>query len=140
MKAVILTFAILTLFSFEINSQDMNAETIVQDQLEAYNSRNLDEFISYYSADIEIFNFQENEPFIQGIEHLKQVYKEVFENSPELHAKIDKRIVFDNKVIDHEKVTGRKGVDFIEVIAIYEIKNDLIAKVTFIRKEKPVSR
>lgn len=140
MKAVKLIFALLTLLSIEMNSQEMNPETIVQDQLEAYNSRNLDEFISYYSADIKIYNFQESEPFIQGLENLKHTYKEVFENSPNLNAKIDKRIVFDNKVIDHEKVTGRKGISFIEVIAIYEIKDDLIAQVTFIRKEKPVSR
>ncbi len=106
---------------------------IVQKQLEAYNLRNLEAFVSYYSEDIEIYDFPEVLK-ISGKQRLKEVYKDVFDGSPLLHATIESRIAFDNKIIDHEKVTGRKGVDFIEVIAIYELRNDLIDKVFFIRK------
>lgn len=114
----------------------MNPETIVQQQLEAYNARALDKFAACYTTDIKVYNFQEPEPLIEGMEKLKNVYRAVFDESPDLEAKIDKRIVFDNKVIDHEKVTGRKGTIFIEVIAIYEVTDNLISKVTFIRKNK----
>ena len=73
-------------------------------------------------------------PFIIGITQLETIYKDVFENSPSLKATIKNRIVFDNKVIDEEEVTGRKGIDYLKVIAIYEVENSLIKKVSFIRK------
>ncbi|WP_101447895.1 nuclear transport factor 2 family protein [Aquimarina sp. MAR_2010_214] len=107
---------------------------MVQDQLEAYNNRNLSDFLSFYAADIKIYNFHDSEPFIDNSSKLKEVYQDIFENSPKLSATIVDRMVFDNKVIDREQVVGRKGVDFNEVIVIYEIENDLISKVHFIRK------
>lgn len=112
----------------------MNPEKVVQDQLEAYNNRNLSDFLSFYTSDIEIYNFMETIPFIIGITQLETIYKDVFENSPSLKATIKNRIVFDNKVIDEEEVTGRKGINYLKVIAIYEVENSLIKKVSFIRK------
>ena len=113
----------------------MEIEKIVQAQLEAYNKRDLNEFISYYSKDIEIYNFLENKPFLNGQFELKKNYEDVFNNSPKLNAIILNRIVYDNKVIDHEQVTGRKGVDLIDVVVIYEMKDNLIHKVYFIRNK-----
>ena len=100
MKIILLLVSIILLFPTKSSSQNMNPEVIVQDQLEAYNSRDLNQFLSYYSKDIEIYNYRENEPYISGIEKLKEVYEEVFDSSPELNATIDNRIVFENKVID----------------------------------------
>ena len=34
-------------------------------------------------------------------------------------------------VIDHEIVTGRKGVERLELFAIYEVENDKIVKAYF---------
>ncbi len=113
----------------------MKPETIVQNQLEAYNARDLDKFLSCFAPDIELFNFKEQTPFVQGMEKLRSVYKEVFDSSPKLHATLDNRMVFGDKIIDYEKVTGRKGIDFLEVIVIYEVANLLINRVTYIRKE-----
>jgi len=39
-----------------------------------------------------------------------------------------------NTVIDYEEIVGRKGIDILELIAIYEVKNGLINKAHFIRK------
>ena len=113
----------------------MEIEKIVQAQLEAYNKRDLNEFISCYSKDVEIYNFLESKPFLSGQFELSKNYEDVFNNSPKLNATILNRIVYDNKVIDHEQVTGRKGVDLIDVVVIYEMKDNLIDKVYFIRKK-----
>ncbi len=115
--------------------ENKTQESIVQNQLEAYKQRDLNKFLSFYSNDIKIYNFNEITPFIDGLESLKTVYSEVFSNSPELNASIKNRIVFDNKVIDEEEVTGRKGIEYIKVVVIYEVQSNLINKVTFIRKE-----
>ena len=112
----------------------MNPEKIVQQQVEAYNARDIDTFVACHHPEAELFNFSETVPFTIGLEKIKGIYQDVFENSPNLNTQILNRIVFDNKVIDHEIVTGRKEIEHIELIAIYEIKEGLIGKAHFIRE------
>lgn len=119
-----------------MTSDKTSEEIVVQKQLEAYNERDLNKFVSCYNSEIEIFSFSDNAPFITGIESLKKIYGEVFDNSPNLNAIIKTRIIFDNKVIDEEEVTGKKGIDYLKAIAIYEVDSDLISKVNFIRKHQ----
>ena len=57
----------------------------------------------------------------------------MFNFSSYLHCDIKNRTVLGNTVIDHEVVSGF-GSNHLEAIAIYEIKNDKIAKVYFIQK------
>lgn len=114
----------------------MTPENVVQNQLDAYNSNNLEEFVACYSSDIEINDFDSKRPLMLGIEKLKSVYKELFDSSPDLESKVKQRITFDNKVIDHEFVTGMKGLELLEIVAIYEVNNNLITRVTFINKKR----
>ena len=66
---------------------------------------------------------------------IEKLYKELFTASPNLHSTILKRIVFDNKVIDHESIVGRKGAsEVFEIVMIYEVKDGKIFKMTSIRK------
>ena len=111
----------------------MTPTQIVQAQVDAYNARNISDFINCHAPNIELFSFPENTPYANGRASLKEIYEDVFDNSPNLHAEINNRIVMGNTVIDHEKVTGRKGIDTLTIIAIYEIENGLIAKARFIR-------
>jgi len=112
----------------------MNPEEVVQKQVDAYNQRDLTEFVACHDPAVELFSFSESTPYAVGQEKLKEIYGTVFEKSPNLHAEIINRIVMGNKVIDHEKVTGRIGVELSEIIAIYEVEDGLIAKAHFIRK------
>ena len=112
----------------------MNSESIVQQQVDAYNSRDISKFLSCHHPQVQLFNFSESVPFAVGLTSIRKIYQAVFDTSPKLHTEILHRIVVDNKVIDHEIVTGRSGVDTLEIIAIYEIEDDLIRKAHFIRK------
>lgn len=119
----------------EIIKKMNTAETIVQKQLDSYNNRDLQPYLDCFADDIEVFNFSTGEMTYSGKDKLREIYANIFEKSPNLHCELLNRIVFDNKVIDHEKVTGRIGVDITEIVAIYEIKNGLISKAHFMRKE-----
>jgi len=107
-----------------------NPESIVNKQLEVYNNRDIDGFVNTYSIDIKLFTFPNNVT-TQGRVALKRQYASFFENTPDLNAEIVNRIVLGNKVIDKEKVTVNGRVFY--AIAIYEVENDLIKKVTFIQ-------
>ena len=45
----------------------MNPEIIVQKQLDTYNARDLTGFLSCYASNVEIFNFGEQQPYLQGL-------------------------------------------------------------------------
>lgn len=115
--------------------KDMTPEQVVQANLDCYNRRDIDGFMSYFSPDIKMYNFTDNSVTINGLEQYRKVYKELFDLSPNLYSTIVKRIVFDNKVIDHESIVGRRGSDGIfEIVLIYEVKDNKIYKITAIRK------
>lgn len=128
--------SVLLIFYFNmVSSQMLTAEEVVQKNLDYYNARNIDGFMSLFADDIKFYNFSDGKVTFTGLDECRQIYKELFDLSPDLHSKIIQRIVFDNKVIDHEYITGRKGSkDVVELVLIYEVKNDLIYKVTVMRK------
>ena len=113
----------------------MNPEKIIQQQVIAYNSRNITDFADCHHPDVELFNFPEKVPFAVGREKIRSIYKEVFDKSPNLHTEVVHRMSLGNTVIDNEIVTGRAGVDSLKIIAIYEIEDELIRRAHFIRED-----
>ncbi|NAY90574.1 steroid delta-isomerase [Muricauda sp. JGD-17] len=109
---------------------DESPKVIVQKQLEAYNARDLDAFMDTYSENVKLFNFP-NTLFLEGKEKMRERYGSFFENTPDLHCEIKNRIVMGNKVIDEELVMVNGS--YINAVAIYEVDNGEIVKVTFLR-------
>lgn len=107
-----------------------DAETVVKDQLKAYNSRDIDGFLDTYANNVQLYNFP-NKLSASGKKSMRTQYGSFFESTPDLHCEIKNRIVIGNKVIDEEYVTVNG--DYISAVAIYEVENGKIAKVTFIQ-------
>ncbi|HAQ06274.1 MAG TPA: steroid delta-isomerase [Bacillus bacterium] len=105
---------------------------LAQKQLDAYNKQDLEGFLSVYSEDVEILEFPSNNVMTRGIEDMKIRYEKLFKENPNNHAELLSRIVHDNKVIDHEYVTGRNSGVEKNAVAIYEIQGDKIVKVWFL--------
>ncbi|WP_223148861.1 nuclear transport factor 2 family protein [Aquimarina sp. RZ0] len=108
---------------------DVSPEHIVQKQLDAYNARNIDAFLDTYADTIKVFKYP-NQLQYQGKENMRNGYASFFEKTPDLNCKIKNRIVTGNKVIDEEFLTIN-GKHYYAV-AIYEVENGKIAKVTFL--------
>jgi hypothetical protein len=113
----------------------MTPEEIVQEQLEAYNARDLERFAATYADGITIYRLPALEPAIAGKARLREVYRARFA-SPGLHAEIVNRIVLGNKVIDHERVVGIKP-EPVEAVAAYEVADGLIRRVWFFYPQEP---
>jgi len=107
-----------------------NPEIIVNKQLEAYNKKDIEEFAKTYSKDVKLYLLPDNLT-TDGNAELKKRYETMFKSVPDLNAEIMNRIVLGNKVIDKEKVTINGNIYY--AIAIYEVKDGLISKVTFIQ-------
>jgi len=126
----------LILFSFSMSFLfSQSAEHVVQQQLEAYNARNIDAFMAVFHADIELWTLGAAAPNAVGWEKVKTVYADLFEQSPELHSKVLNRSVIGNKVIDYEQISGRKGVkEDLFLIMVYEVKDGKIWKAWAVRE------
>lgn len=134
MKSLILAFLFLIL-PVMANSQHMKPEQIVQANLDAYNQGDIEGFMSYFSEDIRIENFDSGEISAEGKPAVREIYSRLFRASPQLHSRILKRIAFADKVIDHEYITGRNGSpEPLELVLIYEVRSDLIFRISVMRK------
>jgi hypothetical protein len=126
------------LFSATIIAQNqtkMTPEQVVQENLDFYNNRDIEGFMTSFSDEIKMYNLADPNPTVVGRAEVRKVYTNLFEKSPDLHSTILKRMVIGNKVIDHESITGRNGnADVLELVLIYEVKNQKIYRITVIRK------
>jgi hypothetical protein len=133
MKRILLFFVLFYSFNFQAQ---MSPEEVVQKQLETYNNKDIDGFISLFHPDAVIYALGTHEPMAIGKENIRLIYTNLFNQSPNLHSEIKQRIVFGNKVIDYENITGRKGSsEAIELIMIYIVEGDFIKEAYSIRKE-----
>jgi hypothetical protein len=107
-----------------------NAEAIVQRQLNAYNARDLDAFMNTYADEIKLYNFP-NTLIAEGKEAMRKNYEGFFKNTTNLYCEIENRIVQGNTIIDKEKV--RAGTATLRAVAVYEVSDGKIKKVTFIQ-------
>lgn len=106
----------------------------VADQLEAYNNRDIERFLSCYHPDVKIEDGEGN-PLMQGHEEMRAQYSPLFDSSPDLHARLVSRISVGDYVIDEEDVSGRKVEGFperIHAVAIYRVEADKITHVRFL--------
>ncbi len=106
----------------------------VSKQLNAYNDRDIDAFLDCYSDDVEIYEFPDK-LINKGKDELKSVYIDFFKRAgKKLHCKIEDRLIYGNYVFDKETLTTAiPGREQFSGQAIYEIKDNKIKKVWFIK-------
>jgi hypothetical protein len=78
---------------------------LIDQQVVAYNARDLEGFVDCYAADARILDGS-GTVMAEGHEGLRQMYAPLFESSPDLHAEITNRIQIGTWVIDDERTTG----------------------------------
>lgn len=107
---------------------EVSPEYLAKEQLIGYNSRDIDAFLKPFAKNVKVYNYP-NKLSYEGIEKMRERYASFFKNTSDLHCKILKRIVYEDKIIDHELVTANGRI--FKAVAIYTIKNGKISSVTF---------
>ncbi|QNM82984.1 amidohydrolase family protein [Sphingomonas sabuli] len=113
-----------------------SAAEVVQRQVNAYNSHDIDAFLATYAPDARIMDFPAK-PQMQGRDMMRKVYSDMFTRLPALRVSIPRRSVIGNMVIDEEVLSGMPGMDGERAVAIYEVDGGLIRNVTFITPPPP---
>lgn len=106
------------------------AVALVEEQLQAYNKRDIEAFLAPYSDSVELYEFP-NTLIGKGKDGMRKEYGSFFRNTPKLHCEIKSRVIQGNTVIDKEHVTGM-GDRVVEALAIYQIENGKIRRVYFV--------
>ena len=111
-------------------------ESVVQRQLDAYNARDIDALMATYADDAQQFEYPAT-LLVSGAAQVRARTATRFQES-NLHARLLRRIVMGDVVIDHEEVTRTfpEGPGKIELVAIYEVRNGKIATARFIYGKK----
>ena len=111
---------------------------LVDIQLEAYNARDMDAFLATYATDAEVRDHATG-TLAKGHSEMRALYSNVLADE-RLHATVARRIVMGNTVVDHEQrrltLQGQAGTD--EAIAIYEVVDNKIGRLTLVRGFKKI--
>ena len=105
----------------------------VERQVDAYNRRDIDTFLSCYALDVTIEDAS-GSVVVQGRDAMRTAYSGLFRASPDLRARIATRIRIGEYVVDEERITGRRGsAEEIRVVSVYHVAGGLIDHVRLIR-------
>jgi len=105
------------------------AETVVEQQVQAYNRGDLQAFANLYAEDVEVFDLgPSSKPSLSGREALIAQYGPMF-STYKPQAQILSRLTQGAFVVDRERVTARGHAQ--EGIAIYQVENGRIRRVWF---------
>jgi hypothetical protein len=120
-------------------SAGMSPEAVVQRQLVAYNAHDLEQLLATYADDAEQFEHPAK-LIARGRAQIRERMAARFQE-PNLHARLLKRAVMGNVVIDHEEVTRTfpDGAGTIELVAIYQVRDGKIQTASFIFGEQKVA-
>ena len=104
---------------------------VVRKQLEAYNAKDIDAFMSFWAADAQFFAFP-SDLLAQGTEQIRERHLVRFKE-PNLFGQLISRMNVGNLVVDREVVTRTfpEGPGRVDVIAIYEVDGEKITKAWF---------
>lgn len=111
--------------------QFTSPEVVVQRQLEAYNARNLDAWLSTYAEDARQFELG-GKLLAEGHAQIRERAVSRF-SEPDLHARLIRREVMGQVVIDHEDVTRTvpEGPGRVELVCVYVVEQGKITSASF---------
>jgi hypothetical protein len=130
-KTIIALLLLTTTFAAQAQEKT-TAEQLAQQQLDAYNNRDIEAFLKPYHDSVEVYGFPNRLQF-KGIHLMRQSYADMFKTTPDLHCTLVNRMVQGNTVIDQESVIFKAGQPPLKAIAIYVIEGDKIKKVYFVQ-------
>ena len=110
----------------------MTPDEAVQKQLDAYNRKDIEAFMSLWAEDAQYYAHPDT-LLASGAAAIRERHVARFKE-PNLYGALIKRVVLGNIVVDHEQVTRTfpEGPGTVEVLAIYEVQGEKIVKTWFI--------
>jgi hypothetical protein len=104
------------------------AERVVREEFDAYNRRDLDAFLSTYTADARYVRYPDS-VIVAGRDSMRARFGRLFAAAPRLHAKLDARMARGDFVIWQVTATNMPGGKTNTAIFVYEVRGGKISRV-----------
>ncbi len=126
-RAFLAPLALVVMTACQTTALKDSATELVDRQYQAYEAKNLDGFMAFYSDNAKICQI-EKDKCATGAKEIKEVYTKLFAASEYLKVTISRRIREGDYVIDWENVEFKidGAIRKISGISIYQIKNGKI--------------
>lgn len=112
----------------------LEMESLVQGQLEAYNRGDLESFCTHFHAEVVAVDLIGGETLCVGMKQFASRYERRFAAKPKLHCELRNRIVLESSVMDEEYVSGAAQLSgAVHAVAMYGFRDGLIDRVWFLR-------
>lgn len=108
-----------------------DAKAVVLRQVDFYNARDLDGFLSTYCEDAIIERPSAGSMVARSTAEMRAGFAKLFAGNPALHCAVEGSIVKANFVALSERITGLTTEGTRVALAVYEVKDGLIAHVWF---------
>ena len=110
--------------------------SVVQAQLDAYNSKDIEALLETYAIDAEQYTLH-GERLARGHVEMRPRFLMRFAE-PDLHARLLSRTVMSGVVVDHELIIRNfpEGRGTIEMLCVYEVVGSRIQKASFALGER----
>ncbi len=105
-------------------------DAVVQEQLDAYNARDVQRLSAVYGEHVRIFRPPRIDPVLIGQAAVTRFYAAQRFTLAQLHAELLHRIVLGSVIIDHRRIFGVTENPF-EVVGAYEVRDAQIQSVWF---------
>lgn len=105
---------------------------VVQAQIDAYNTHDIDTFAACYAENVTITDLSGKRAATKGVPALKSTYAFLAKMPKEFHVEILQRVVTGPIVVDKERVVGLPaGKAQFDAMAVYEVRDGKILNVWF---------
>jgi hypothetical protein len=105
---------------------------IADRQLIAYNARDLEAFLALHAPDAVLTDLPSGRIVARGHSEMRPLYAERFAN-PKLYCRVHVKLEIAGFAVDRETLYGLPGGP-VDILALYEVKDGLIARVFFLRE------
>lgn len=108
-------------------------EAVVRAYTDAANRNDLEGFLALYAPDIRKYRFP-GELRSEGIAHNRAVYTKSFAVKSEIKVEILELIALGDKVMVHDRVTGRPDGKIADEMTVYEVKDGRITNIVYVEQ------
>jgi hypothetical protein len=106
---------------------------VVRAYTAAANRHDLDAFLALYADDVRKSRFA-GELTSQGIAHNRETYTKSFAAAPNLKIDIVEMIVLGDKVMVHDRVTGRPDGKTADELTVYQVRDGRITNIVYVEQ------
>ncbi len=106
------------------------ATDVVDAQVEAYQAKDVERFLSCYAEDASVVLF-DGAPMFADKQAMREQYGRLFADSPDLHLTIANRMTAGEFVVDEEHVSGMNFGDMpaeMTALSVYRVTDGKIAR------------